>query len=178
MTGVGTNYGQALYSLAKEEGCQQEILGQLELLQESFCQQPDFLRLLATPTVSKQERCNILEQFRGKAHPYVINCLKLLVDKGHIRAFSECCEAFRRQYNADNGIICVLAVTAVELTDAQREKLRSKLEQVTGKKVQLKSRIDPACIGGVRLDYDGKRVDGTVSARLDALRKKLENTVL
>jgi F0F1-type ATP synthase delta subunit len=38
--------------------------------------------------------------------------------------------------------------------------------------------VDAACIGGVRLDYDGKRVDGTVSNRLEKLGSLLKNTVL
>ena len=39
-------------------------------------------------------------------------------------------------------------------------------------------RVDPQVLGGVRLDYDGKRLDDTVSHRLDAVRRLLKNTVL
>ena len=53
-----------------------------------------------------------------------------------------------------------------------------KLEQLTGKTIDLSCRVDPAVMGGVRLDYDGKRVDGTVRSRLDAVDKMLKNTVL
>jgi len=40
------------------------------------------------------------------------------------------------------------------------------------------NRIDPECLGGVRLDYDGKRVDGSVANRLETVRNMLKNTVL
>ena len=43
---------------------------------------------------------------------------------------------------------------------------------------RLDERVDASCLGGVRLDYDGKRVDDTVSHRLDAVRTLLKNTVL
>jgi len=33
-------------------------------------------------------------------------------------------------------------------------------------------------LGGMRLDYDGKRVDDTVAHRMDAVRKRLKNNVL
>jgi len=66
----------------------------------------------------------------------------------------------------------------VPLDKAQTAKLTAKLEKITGKTVELTSRTDPACLGGVRLDYDGKRVDGTVQNRLDAIRSLLKNTVL
>ena len=172
-------YAQALYSLAKEECQAQEILQQLEVLDEAFAGEPDFLRLMAAPNLSKAERCRILdESFRDKVHPYVLNFLKLLTEKGYIRHFSDFVREYEQQYNDDNGIICVQVVTAVAITSQQEEKLCSKLQTVTGKTVKLTNRVDPACMGGVRLDYDGKRIDGTVKSRLEDLRAQLNNTVL
>ena len=49
---------------------------------------------------------------------------------------------------------------------------------ITGKTILLRNRINPACLGGVRLDYDGQRLDGTVKNRLDRLGELLNNTVL
>ena len=51
-------------------------------------------------------------------------------------------------------------------------------DRQTGKTVELVCRVDPAVLGGVRLDYDGKRVDGTVANRLDTIRTMRKNTVL
>lgn len=176
MTEIGQNYAQALYSLAKEEGLTETVLEQLKTLDTAFREEPDFLRLLATPNMSKQQRLGVLDDsFRGKVHAYVLNFLKLLTEKGHIGAFSDCVKAYKGQYHEDNGIVDVLAVTAVALTDAQQEQLRNKLESVTGKTIELLFRVDPACIGGVRLDYDGKRVDGTVKNRLDSMRNMLSD---
>lgn len=179
MTEAAVNYAQALYSLAKEEDLDTALLQELDTLREAFSQEPAILRLLASPNLSKDERCAIIdESFRGKVHIYVLNFLKLLTQKRRIGCFADCCKAYRAQYNEDHGIVSVLAVTAVALTDAQADRLRSKLEQVTGKTVELKNKVDPACIGGVRLDYDGKRVDGTVKNRLDSIGEMLKNTVL
>ena len=179
MTQVGTVYGEALYTLALEEGLTKDILDELAVLDQSFCQEPDFVRLLSSPTLSKQERCRILDDsFRGKVHSYVLNFLKILTEKGYIKHFSDCCKAFEDLYNRDNGILPVTAITAVPLSEQQAEKLTGKLSRITGKQVKLLSRVDPACLGGVRLDYDGKRLDDTVSHRLDAIRGLLKDTVL
>ena len=176
MSSVGADYAKALYSLAKEDGVTQQIAQELKVLDDAFAQQPDYLRLLSNPNLSKDERVGIIDTgFRGKVHPYVLNFLKLLTQKGYARSFPDCVKAYRELYNEDNGIVSVLAVSAVALTDAQAEKLRSKLETVTGKKVELRFRTDPDCIGGVRLDYDGKRIDGTVKNRLESMRELLES---
>ena len=179
MTDVGSVYGASLYELAKEEAAAAEIGKQLAVLQESFRQEPEFVQLLSSPNLSKTERCQVLDDsFRGKVHPYILNFLKILTEKNKIRHFSSCCDAYTDLYNQDNGILVVTAVTAVALNEQQKEKLTNKLNQITGKQVSLRCRIDPKVYGGVRLDYDGKRLDDTVSHRLDAIRDLLEKTVL
>ncbi len=170
-------YAQALYDLAGEEDCEKQILQELAQLQEVFAAEPDFITLLSAPNISKEERCEVLDKsFRERVHSYVLNFLKLLVQKGYIRHFDACCKAYTDLYNAQNGIMPVQAVTALPLTQDQHSRLAAKLTEITGKTVRLVNRVDPKCLGGVRLDYDGKRVDGTVKCRLDAIGDLLKNT--
>ena len=179
MTEVGNVYGESLYELAKDENLTGLIGEQLSALQQSFRQEPDFIRLLSSPSLPKAERCQILDDsFRGKVHIYVLNFLKILTEKGYMRYFSDCCDAFLEHFDQDNGILRVNAVSAVELTADQKDKLKAKLSRATGKDIALHTRIDPAVLGGIRLDYDGQRLDDTVSHRLDAIRTVLNKTVL
>lgn len=179
MTEIGNVYGEALYSLACEESKSEALLAQLAVLDDCFTRESAFIRLLAAPNLSKVERCRILdESFGGKIEPYILNFLKILTEKGYMRHFHACCEAYRALYNQDNGILPVTAVTATPLSEAQSVALVEKLGRITGKTIALENKIDPTVLGGVRLDYDGKRVDDTVSHRLDAVRSMLQNTVL
>lgn len=179
MTQIGVNYAGALYDLAQSEALSAEILKQMQVLSESFRSEPEFLRLLSTPNLSKQERCQVVdESFRDKVHPYVLNFLKILTEKGYAKYFSDCCRAYEERYNADNDILPVQAVTAVALTEAQSQKLTQKLQTITGKTVKLQNTVDEKALGGVRLLYDGRQVDGTVQNRLDTIGKLLKNTVL
>ena len=179
MTEVGSVYGESLYELAKDEALSKLIGEQLAVLQESFRQEPDFIRLLSSPNLAKAERCQILDDsFRGKLHPYVLNFLKILTEEGYMRHFSDCCDAYTDLYDRDNGIVRVDAVSAVALSPEQKDKLTQKLSRITGKEIVLRNRINPAVLGGIRLDYDGQRLDDTVSHRLDAIRDLLNKTVL
>ena len=179
MTEVGSVYGLSLYQLAKDESLSKAIGEELTVLQEAFRAEPDFVRLLSSPNLSKAERCQILDDsFRSKVHPYVLNFMKILTEKGYMRHFGDCCDAYAESYNADNGILSVTAFTAVALTAVQSEKLAGKLGKLTGKEILLRNRIDPSVLGGIRLDYDGRRVDDTLAHRLDAIRDLLNNTVL
>ena len=179
MTEVGNVYGESLYELAKEESLTKLIGEQLVALQQSFHQEPDFIRLLSSPNLTKTERCQILDDsFRGKVHAYVLNFLKILTEKGYMRHFPHCCTAYRDAYYRDNGILLVEAVTAAPLTEDQLQRLSKKLSAITGKQIELQNRTDPACLGGIRLNYDGKQLDDTLSHRLQSVSNLLKNTVL
>lgn len=179
MTAQANVYGQAFYTLAKDENCERQILEELSTLDESFSDAPEYLRLLSAPNLSKEERCGVLDSaFRGKVHPYVLNFLKILTEKGYIRQFRDCFRVFREEFDRDHGILEVRAVTAVALTDGQRARLTEKLSNLTGKTIRLDERVDASCLGGVRLDYDGKRLDDTVAHRLESISALLKNTVL
>ena len=173
------NYGLALYALAKDEQLDKEILEQLQVLDTAFSQEPDFLRLLSTPALSKEERCRIIDDcFSGKLHPYILNFMKILAEKGYMRHFEDCCTAFETQYNLDHGILVVTALSAYPLTADQLTRLTKKLESITGKQIRLRNRTDETVLGGIRLDYDGKQLDDTLQHRLDDMGKLLKNTVL
>lgn len=179
MTEVGNVYGESLYTLAREENLSEQIGEELTALRGGFRQEPEFIRLLSSPSLTKVERCQILDDsFRGKVHPYVLNFLKILTEKGYMRHFGDCCKAYTAHFDQDNGIVRVTAVTAVALTDSQSARLTEKLSRSTGKQVILHNRVEPGVLGGVRLDYDGQRLDDTVSHHLDAVRELLSKTVL
>ena len=179
MTQIGSVYGEALYELACSEGLDKAILDELKVLDESFHQEPGFVKLLCSHSVSKQERCQVLDDsFRGKVNQYLLNFLKILTEKGYMHHFTHCCEAYTRHYNEDHNILSVRAVTAVPLTDKQAQALTQKLTRMTGKTILLDNRVDATCLGGVRLDYDGRRLDDTICHRMESIRGLLNNTVL
>ena len=179
MNEIGNIYGEALYTLAAEEQLDSTILKQLNVLKQSFEREPRFLQLLSSPALSKAERCQVLDKsFSTILEPYLLNFLKILTEKAYIRHFHYCYTAYERKYNEDHNILPVIAVTASPLNTDQIRRLTEKLASITGKTINLSNRIDADCLGGVRLDYDGKRLDDTVSHRLDKIHRLLKNTVL
>ena len=180
MTEIGSVYGQALYDLAKSEGLAGPIWEEMQTLCHCFTvEAPEFIKLLSAPSLSKQERCHILDDsFRGQIQPYLLNFLKLLTEKGYMRHFAHCCTAYRDAYYLDEGILQVEAVSAAPLSADQLNRLSQKLADLKGKKIRLQTRVDPSCLGGIRLSYDGKQLDDTLQHRLQDVSKLLKNTVL
>ena len=179
MTEAASVHGEALYALAKDENKSDEMLSQLKALDEAFVSEPAFLRLLSAPNVSKIERKEILDTcFRGKVEPYLLNFLKILMEKGYIRQFSSCVQVFCERYNEDHGIIEVCAVTAIPMKESLTAALKAKLETTLSAAVELTCRVDPACMGGVLLELPGQQLDGTVKHRLERLAETLQNVAI
>jgi F-type H+-transporting ATPase subunit delta len=56
--------------------------------------------------------------------------------------------------------------------------LTEKLEKLSGKKVSLVQKVDPAVVGGLRVEIDGKQYDGTVQGRMSELSGKIKNVIV
>ena len=179
MTQTAKNYADALYDLARDEALAEEILPQITGAAELLGENEAYVRLLSAPNIPKPERVAALDQaFSGRVHTYVLSFLKLLCERGHIRELPACAGRFRGRYNEDHGILEATAVTAFPLRPELREKLARRLGELTGKQVDLRTRTDPTLLGGVRLEYDGNELDGTLRQRLDGIKKTLSETVL
>lgn len=174
MTQIGNAYGSALFQLSSEEGIDGEILEQLGGVCLLLEQNPDFVRLMTTPTLKKAQRLDILaECFGGRVHEYLFNFMAILAESNTYDQLPACLEEYRRLYNVRHGIVEVTAFTAVELTPQLKSALAEKLCTAMGKKVLLDNRVDPSCIGGVRLEMAGKSIDGSIKSRLEAIRENL-----
>ena len=178
MTEVASTYGQALYDLALEEGLTESILQQLQIVKSCLEEEPQYLELLSSAALSKAERCQLLQESMGALHPYLLNFLKILTEKGYMCRFADCQSTYQQCYYRDNNMLPVSAVTAIALSAQQSEKLQARLSELTGKTILLSNKVDPSLLGGIQLDYDGKQIDDTIAHRLDSVRQLLKNTVL
>ncbi|MBQ7655000.1 MAG: ATP synthase F1 subunit delta [Clostridia bacterium] len=174
MTEFGREYGEGLYALCAEEKIEQSVLQEVRTLKSALHENPDFIRLLGNMTLSKQERVHIVDEtFKGHVHEYVLNFLKLLVERGAAHAFAECADAYEAAYNREHGVVEAEVTTAQPLNEDQRKKLIARLESMTGREVTVREKIDPAVLGGVLLQMDGKRYDNTVLHRLKAIKQAM-----
>ncbi|MCD7766341.1 MAG: ATP synthase F1 subunit delta [Lachnospiraceae bacterium] len=179
MTQTARVYGGSLYELAAEESLTDTIRTQMSEVLDLFRENPDYLALLTEPSIAKEERTGLIETAFGSCvERYLVNFMKLLCEKGILREYEGCFEEYTRRYNADHNIAEAVVTSAVELTDAQKAALKDKLEKQTGKTVILTQKIDPSVVAGLRVELEGKQLDGTVKGRMAGISRKLEEVVL
>lgn len=179
MTQTARLYGGSLYDLAAEEQLTDVIREQMQQIRELFRENPDYLSLLAEPAIALEERKGLIETaFGTQAERYLVNFIKMLCERNLLREYAGCCDEFTRRYNADNGIAEATVTSAVKLTDAQMTALQEKLEKISGKRISLIQKIDPMVMAGLRVEVEGKQLDGTVQGRLSGISKKLQEIIV
>lgn len=170
MSELSKVYGNAIYSAADGAGLTERIYSEMESLAECFKEEPRFLKILSTVGIPKEERFSLIDDcLSGRVHPFLVNFMKILTERSLAGHFSECMNAYKERYFLENGIMPVSVVSAVPLNDDRAERLKQKLAAITGKKIILSCSVDPSCIGGLKVSYDSKQIDGTVSHRLSEI---------
>jgi F-type H+-transporting ATPase subunit delta len=61
----------------------------------------------------------------------------------------------------------------VPLDDAERRQIEERLEAISGKRMTVTAKVDPAVIGGVIARFGGRLLDGSTRSRLEALKKEI-----
>ena len=163
-----------MYALAAEENIAKDVLEEMYQLKCCFKEQPEFVRLLSNMALGKEERLGILDNaLRGQVHPYLLNFLKILCERGVLSEFAGCEEAYRELYNKDHAVVEAHVTTGEALDDNQRALLIEKLRKMTDKEIVLLEKVDPKVIGGVLLEMNGRRYDNTVRHRLESVRRAM-----
>lgn len=179
MTQTARLYGGSLYDLAAEEQLTDVIKEQMQQIRELFFENQDYLRLLSEPAIALEERKGLIETALGaQAERYLVNFIKILCERNLLGEYAGCCDEFTRRYNADNGIAEAIVTSAVPLSETQMIALQEKLEKISGKRISLIQKINPAVMGGLRVEIEGRQLEGTVQGRLCGISKKLQEIIV
>ena len=174
MTELGRAYGGALYALAEEEQLENELLAQLDEVCKLLADNPNYVRLIKDKAIAKVERLTLLDgAFGGQIHPYLLNFMKLLCERGAFGEMPACKAEYVSRYNDKHGIVPAKVVSAEPLSETQISRLKAALERKTGKQVTLDIHVDASLGGGLRVEMAGKRYDNTLESRMDHLRRAL-----
>lgn len=177
MNEIVREYAAGLFALADEEGLGETILIEARALGPLFTR--DYLRLLSDPELPKPERLGLLDEaFGGRVHPYTLYFIKLLTERGLAAEIPACFAEYEELWCAANHVLKVKAESAVELDEAQREKLVSRLTERTGRHVVVEYAVNPSLLGGMRLFYDNRQLDDTVRRRLTEIAERLSGAAV
>ena len=170
MTVTSNEYATALFMLASEENCRDKIAEELACVSDIFKENPEYIELLSSPAVFKEERLNMMNRAFSGFHEYVSSLLGVLCEKGHMDEVMNIIDEYSRLVAQTGKITNVVVTSAVELTENETNALREKLEKVYGNTVVIEKRTDSSILGGMIIDADGKVIDASLRKRISEVK--------
>ncbi len=168
------SYAEALYSLASGEQKAEAILNDLNCVCCAINENKDYIKLINSPDMVFEEKEKLLDDaFLNSVDKYVLSFLKLLAKNRIFNVVSDVRNEYENSYNKDNNIEKVTVVSAFELSDALKEKLKAKLDEMTKKTVMTEYKTDKSVIGGLIVRFSDSQIDASVKGRLEALKKSI-----
>ena len=172
MTTTSREYAEALFELAVQGNVTKETSEGLETVISAMLQTPDYRAMLASPAISKEERLNALDSaFRGKIPDILLAILRMMISRGHVSALNGMARDYEELARGYRGESVAVVTSAVPLQEAETVALRAKLEKKLSKTVIMQFRVDPELIGGIRVEVDGRVIDGSIRNKLDEIKE-------
>ena len=173
---MAVRYARALADVVPGEADLQRAQAELEQVRDLLRGNAQLCRGLAASAMPAFKRKAVAEKAFGAAglHPACRRLLVLLAEEGDLDLIEDLTEAFTALVDERRRIVGAEVTTAVPLPADRAEDYRRSLEQMTGRTVRLKTRIDPEILGGVVTRIGSEVYDGSLRSQLRRLQQALK----
>ena len=165
-------YAQAVFEIALETKKLDKWQSDLQKI-TSIVEETAFQAFLESPRVHFDDKAKLLAERLEDIGPLALNLVLLLVARGRLSIIGDIVAEYQRLLDSYRGIEPAEVSAAIPLDEEDKRKLAQHLSVIVGKKVVLKSEVDPALIGGFVARVGDKLLDGSTRGKLEALKKEL-----
>ena len=166
-------YAHALFEVASENGVLDDVREQLGQFADELDQNRDLQIFLFSPYFSSQEKKDGIRKIVDGADERFLNFLELLAERHRMPAIFRIRRAYDALWRKENRLLPVTVTSAVELDEGLVRGLGERIEEQTGKKVELTSKVDADVLGGLVLQVGNMVLDASIRNRLEQLRKQV-----
>lgn len=169
-------YASALFDLASENGTVSAVESDLDKIAQAITESADFAALIRNPQISRSAAAGAVDAVAGVLglSELTKNFLGVLAGNRRLSALPEIVRAFAAIAAAQRGEATAEVTSAHALTDQQVEELRQKLETREGRKIKIKTSVDPELLGGLVVTIGSKRIDSSIRTRLNSLAQAMK----
>jgi len=174
---IAKRYAKALVQLAEEKKVVDKTRADLAAFVEAVDSLPALQKLLASPVFTPENKKAVIKELAGKLgmQPTTQRFVEHLAETGRIRYIKEMYEAFQEILAERTNRAMARLTTAAVISPADLAEIKKKLEALTGKQVDIDSRIDASLIGGAKAQIGSTVYDGSIKNQLSKMRNQLMN---
>ena len=170
---VSSRYASALMQLAEEKNSVDAVSSDMDLVFQTLSSSKELKSVLKSPIIKEQQKLDILSDiFSEKVSSVSFNFIKFIVDKNREDILHSIVRSYIKLRDRKMGFINVEVTSAVDFSDEQVQKLKAKIEEITGKTARFSFKINESVIGGFVVKVDDTIFDASVKRQLELLKNK------
>jgi ATP synthase F1 delta subunit len=166
-------YSRALFEVAKEHDVLDRVRDELGQFADALEEDRDLQVFFFSPYFSSEEKRDGVDRVVSEADERLVNFLKLLAERHRMPVVFRIRREFDAMWADEHKLLPVTVTSAVELDQGLVEDIGKRIEEQTGREVQLSSNVDPDVLGGLIVRVGNMVLDASVRNRLEQLRKQV-----
>lgn len=171
---ISNRYATALLSLATDKNAIESIYGDFQLVYNTIKSSNDLKVMLGSPVIKNEKKIGMLSEiFSGRVGQDSLDFILFIAKKNREDLLFNIVERFLELIDDYHGVVPAEVKSPVELSDKQKDRLRAKLEEYTGKKVRLSFALDDTLLGGFIVRMKDKVIDASLKHQLEKLKDEL-----
>ncbi len=175
---LAKRYAKALFAVGKEENAFDEYTDALNGFAKMYATIPEVLDGLTNFIYPQDVRENVMAALVKSAGltGVMANFMNLLAQKRRADVLPDIAETFQSMVDEEHNVCQGLVVTATEIDNDLKEKVKETLEKITGKQVTLNTEVDEAIIGGMVAKVGDLVFDGSIKTQLAGLKESIKGS--
>ena len=166
-------YARALFEAAKEDDVLDRVHDELGEFADALDEDRNLQVFLFSPYFSSEEKKDGVTKIVTDADERLVNFLELLAERHRMPALFRIRRTFDGMWAEENKLLPVTVTSAVDLDESLVKDIGKRIEEQTGRQVELSSNVDPDVLGGLQVRVGNMVLDATVRNRLEQLRKQV-----
>lgn len=170
-------YAEALFELARDKDVVGPVSDGLMAVREKLSADSGLQKALLDPRGSADDKRSAIDKLADGLHPFVVNVMRLMADRRRADGLLHMILSFFELREESVGVVRMHVESARELSDEDRERLKTRLSEATGKKVEITTSVNADLIGGMRLKVGSTLIDGTIKRRIESIGARLKRAI-
>ncbi|HVF08685.1 MAG TPA: ATP synthase F1 subunit delta [Actinomycetota bacterium] len=167
-------YAEALFAVARAEEALPAVEDELYAFAKALEQNTPLREALTDAALPAENKKAVVGDVLGeRAHPLTVSLLGFVLDAGRAREIPKIVQRLAEVAAGERDQALAEVRSAVELSEAQRERIAKALSEATGRTVDVKVVVDPSVVGGVIARVGDEVFDGSVATRLVEAKQRL-----
>jgi F-type H+-transporting ATPase subunit delta len=166
-------YARALFEAARDNDVLDRVHDELGEFADALEDERNLQVFLFSPYFSSEEKKDGVKRIVSDADERLVNFLELLAERHRMPALFRIRRTFDAMWAEENKLLPVTVTSAVDLDESLVKDIGKRIEEQTGRQVELSSKVDPGVLGGLQVRVGNMVLDATVRNRLEQLRKQV-----